>query len=202
MSINIFDRLNRNGEALNGQELRKSTYHGTPLLELVEKLARNPFWKERLAHTDVARMEDYEFLSELLFQVIEGKALHANQSELDQLYKKYTNAALNWKEVEEKFIEITAFLSSLNLDFDKYRIGGVSHLYGLWCLANLCLARNVPVERIADKVRDFYEKLRTTPDACIELIQYKKSMSARTKDRGQREKRLAALADYAKIKLE
>ena len=139
MIDNIFDRLNRNGEPLEGQELRKSTYHGTKLIEVVEKLANHHFWKKRLEHTDVNRMEDYEFLSELIFQLLEGEPLHANQNELDLLYERYSKATLNWTEIETNFLKVTNFLANLDLNYDKYRISGVSHLYGLWCFANECI---------------------------------------------------------------
>jgi hypothetical protein len=67
----IFDRLNRNGEPLTGQELRNAKYHGRPFLELVQRLTVVPFWAARLKNVDVSRMEDQEFISELLFVVLE-----------------------------------------------------------------------------------------------------------------------------------
>lgn len=196
---NIFDRLNRNGEALNGQELRKSMYHGSKLLLLVEKITEGPFWKDRLAHTDVARMEHYEFVSELLFQQIEEKPLHANQAELDNLYAKYANETLDWNKIESRFLEITAFMSALGIDYDKYRVGGVSHLYGLWCLSNHCLKQSMKPEKIKCKLNDFYLELRSENAENIEnpiVESYRKSMSARTKDQGQRRRRFEALWEY------
>ncbi|MBW3140929.1 DUF262 domain-containing protein [Ferrimonas balearica] len=193
---NIFDRLNRNGEPLNGQELRKSVYHGTALLLLVEKIADGVFWKDRLEKTDVARMEHYEFVSEILFQLIEDKPLHANQQELDRLYEQYSNANVDWDVLELKFTEVTSYVASLNIDFEAYRIGGVSHLYGIWCLANKCVQKDIPIESVKQRLVDFYEELRSGAinDENVEI--YKKSMSARTKDQGQRRRRFEALWDY------
>ena len=84
----IFDRLNRNGEPLTGQELRHSNYYASDLLQLCYRLAQIPFWKARLEPTDITRMEDVEFISELVFAVIEGKELQATDSDLDGYYDK------------------------------------------------------------------------------------------------------------------
>jgi hypothetical protein len=196
---NIFDRLNRNGEPLNGQELRKSVYHGTELLLLVEKIADGPFWKDRLAKTDVARMEHYEFVSEILFQIIEDRPLHANQAELDTLYAKYARKTLDWNSLESKFIEITSFMSSLNVNYEEYRVGGVSHLYGIWCLANYCNSKKIDVEVVKPKLEQFFDELRSGSSDTPQVESYRKSMSARTKDQGQRRRRFEALREYIGI---
>lgn len=193
---NIFDRLNRNGEPLNGQELRKSVYHGTKLLLLVEKIADGPFWKDRLEKTDVARMEHYEFVSEILFQLIEGKPLHANQQELDRLYENYANATLDWNGLETKFLAVTSYIASLDIDYETNRVGGVSHLYGIWCLANKCVQENLNQSLVKLRIFEFYKELRSNTIDNRHVDSYKKSMSARTKDQGQRRRRFQALWDY------
>jgi len=163
---NIFDRLNRNGEPLNGQELRKSVYHGSSLLLLVEKLAEIPFWQDRLKKTDVSRMEHYEFISELLFQMFENKPLHANQQELDKLYENYANKTLDWGICESKFYEVTNYIISLDIDYDMYHVDGVSHLYGIWCLANACVQSNVSADNVKEKMELFYQELRSANIQC------------------------------------
>ncbi|MBO2571597.1 DUF262 domain-containing protein [Shewanella algae] len=193
---NIFDRLNRNGEPLNGQELRKSVYHGTDLLLLIEKIADGPFWKDRLQKTDVARMEHYEFVSEIIFQLIEDNPLHANQQELDRLYEKYAHSDTNWVDIEKQFINVTEYIISLDIDYDGYRVGGVSHLYGIWCLANKCRNENTDVDYVKNKLCDFFVELRSDKIESDHVLDYKKSMSARTKDQGQRKRRVNALWNY------
>ena len=44
----VFDRLNRNGEPLKGQELRNAQYHSSTLLKTVDYLLAHPYLKERL----------------------------------------------------------------------------------------------------------------------------------------------------------
>ena len=196
---NIFDRLNRNGEPLNGQELRKSVFHGTCLLLLVERIAEGDFWKDRLARTDVARMEHYEFISEVLFQMIEKKPLHANQNELDRLYGKYANQKIDWIKIEEEFNNISLVMVKLNVEYDRFRVGGVSHLYGIWCLANYCYQNNVDLELVKEKLTRFFVELRGSSNDTIYIDSYRKSMSARTKDEGQRKRRFEALLKYIGI---
>jgi hypothetical protein len=193
---NIFDRLNRNGEPLNGQELRKSVYHGTDFLTLVEKMADSPFWKDRLQKTDVARMEHYEFISEILFQLIEGNPLHANQQELDRLYEKYARETRDWETLESDFIKVTNYIESLNIEYEVYRVGGVSHLYGIWCLANKCIEESIPVENVKQRLFEFFKELRSETIKNENVDYYKRSMSSRTKEQGQRKRRFNALWSY------
>lgn len=196
---NIFDRLNRNGEPLNGQELRKSVYHGSELLSLVEKISEGPFWKDRLEKFDVARMEHYEFVSELLFQLIEGKPLHANQDELDRLYEKYANESLDWNSLERKVLDVTAYISKLEIDFDGYRVSGVSHIYGIWCFASYCVNNSVDINIVKPKLDEFFTLLRSRQFDDERVEAYRKSMSARTKDQGQRKRRLNSLIEYVGV---
>lgn len=63
---NVFDRLNRNGEPLEPQELRKAKYYNTELIRLVEDLVKLVDWNS-LGKVKVNRMQDAEFVSELVF---------------------------------------------------------------------------------------------------------------------------------------
>ena len=201
---NIFDRLNRNGEKLEGQELRRSKYHGTDLLTLVEKLAdENAFWKKRLEVTDVSRMEHYEFVSEIIFQQIEGEPLKASQDILDKMYEKYTrngqSGKPDWKEVEGRFLQTTSVMESMGIDYDGLSVGGVSHLYGIWCLASHCEKKGINPDDFREKLTEFYTKLRSRNYERGHIEVYSKSMSSRTKDKGQRKHRFEALLGYLEL---
>jgi len=196
----IFDRLNRNGEALTGQELRHSSYYGTPLLNMVERIAKNDFWVERLSDVDHTRMEEIEFLSELAFLLIEEQELHSTQTEIDSLYKKYSNNDIvNYEQLEAKFIEVSSYMNLLELPYNEKRIGGVSHLYGLFAFCFYCVSESVPVEQMKIRLLEFYVKWQSRgyDDPCVR--KYKDSMSARTKDRSQRRKRTQALIDFCGV---
>lgn len=194
----IFDRLNRNGEPLKGQELRNSQYYRTPLLSLISVLSKQSFWSERLKHLDASRMEDLEFTSELLFELLEGQPLAANQDILDGMYFKYAEIA-DVAEIEQRFDGVTKFMEALELDYNSFRIQGVSHLYGLWCLSDVSLQKGITPDSVKVKLATFFDELRSAKMDNPYVADYKKSMSSRTKSDTQRRLRLAALTNYLGI---
>ncbi|OYW70573.1 MAG: hypothetical protein B7Z37_30340, partial [Verrucomicrobia bacterium 12-59-8] len=117
----IFDRLNRNGEPLTGQELRNAQYHNAAFSRLVDEKAKLPFWITRLATLDLSRMEDREFIAEALFVLLQGGPQHANAAEIDSLYEFYCAKNSNFfSDKDLQFNVITKFLDDLNLDFDGF----------------------------------------------------------------------------------
>lgn len=197
----IFDRLNRNGEPLSGQELRHSNYYDSQLLKLCYQFSKVDFWSTRLTSTDKSRMEDIEFLSELVITLIEDSELTSTDKELDDFYTRYArNNTIDWIEIETRFLKLTEFMMELNLDFEAYKISGVSHLYGIWCFAMTCMVKGVPAQTVAPQLKDFYEAARARNLVNISSLDYKQSMSNRTKFKGQRTKRKLALLNYCGIK--
>lgn len=193
----IFDRLNRNGEPLTGQELRNSSYYGSDLLNLLEEVSKWDFWRNRLSIVDRSRMEEIEFLSELIFLMLENRELQANQAELDRLYEKYSNNSdVNYSQLKEHFEIATNYMESLNLDYTTRKIGGVSHLYGLFSFCHYCIANSIAVDDVKPTIERFYDLWDNKEYAEQHIKQYKESMSARTKDRGQRRKRREALVNF------
>lgn len=193
----IFDRLNRNGEPLNGQELRNSNYYGTKLLNIIEELTKYGFWKERLKDVDRNRMEDVEFLSEIAFLVIEKEELHADQEELDKLYSEYSSSdKIDYADLKLDLINITDFMKKLNLEYDNLKIAGVSHLYGIFSFSYYCIKNNVSHDIAKAGLDEFYNKLRTKDYENNLVKQYKDSMSSRTKNKTQRKRRREALVQF------
>ncbi|NOK18830.1 DUF262 domain-containing protein [Corallococcus carmarthensis] len=195
----IFDRLNRNGEPLTGQELRNARYHGSELIQLVQRLAKTPFWRERLEHVDLARMENYEFISELLFVMFEDGPLEAHPRIVDNLYEKYSQPGVDWIKAEKEFHEITKFLGDLNLDYEQFKIKGVSHLYGLWCFSWYCRQNSVPPQKVEKKLKALFDELRSGTIKNSMVKEYKKTMGSNTKSRLQRANRLDALLQYCGV---
>lgn len=186
----VFDRLNRNGEPLKGQELRNAQFHSSPLLKAVDELLAYPYLKERLVVTDLARMEDKEFCSECLLSVFLGQVLGSSQEILDKLYLQHQTKDFGKALALSK--DICEDLDSLGLDYQANRISGVSHLYGLWSLTMTFRANNKCVLDYAEKIHGFYAFLRDAPKKEVH-DEYKKSMASRTKERFMRVKRLNAL---------
>ncbi|MCL1096173.1 MULTISPECIES: DUF262 domain-containing protein [Shewanella] len=195
----IFDRLNRNGEPLQGQELRRASYYGTNLLNFIENMSKEAFWQKRLANVDVKRMEDREFISEILFYLLEGTPLKSDQAELDLMYKKYKDIDINNRGVGNMFIEITAYLDSLNVDYEQHKVSGVSHLYALWGLSLYCLEHGIDKDQIKMKLAVFYTGLRADVDSNQNFLDYKKSMASSTRMKGPRVKRVSALKEFLEI---
>lgn len=196
----IFDRLNRNGEPLTGQELRHSNYYNSPLLKLCYQLSKHQFWSDRLVNTDKSRMEDVAFISELVFVLLEKTELTATDDELDKYYAKYTlPTGIDWKQLEAEFESLTSFIIDLGLDYENLKISGVSHLYGLWCFAFACIKKNIQPQAVADKLNNFFELARQRDYSNPASNDYKQSMSNRTKFKGQRTKRKNALMAFCGI---
>ncbi len=195
---NIFDRLNRNGEPLEMQELRKAKYHDTELMRLIEQCCEFVDWN-KLSGIKFNRMQDQEFVSELLFIVLEEKVDNGDaNSTLDEKYKEWSQKidAENSRKYLEEFKEVMKYINDFNIDFDKYKIKGVSHFYVLFAFGNsLRMNSNINMRSIENKLNDFYTKLRSGDKSAV-IENYRVSMQSRTKSKSQREKRLKALIEY------
>jgi len=195
---NIFDRLNRNGEPLTFQELRKAQYGWTDFYNMVENMAKIDFWVDRLKNLDVDRLENIEFISELLFLVLENKILSYTKNDLDPLYNKWSEKMVTSNDSRfavEKFRFITEYMQAFNLPYTKYKIGGVSHLYGIWGFCYLCVDQDADLSLVKPQIIEFFELLRNgAKDQCF--FEYTRSMSARTKSQYSRQKRINAIIDF------
>jgi hypothetical protein len=188
----VFDRLNRNGEPLTGQELRNAQYHMSSIIKTVDELLQHRYLRERLEVTDLARMEDKEFCSECLLSVLMGQVIGSSQKILDELYEKYGHE--NYVETLGTSIDICNDLEYLELDYHGSRISGVSHLYGLWGVALILRLHGETIRDYKSEVTDFYVALRAGEGSGNHMTEeYKKSMNSRTKERFMRVKRVNAL---------
>lgn len=188
----VFDRLNRNGEPLNGQELRNAQYHSSSIISAVDELRAHPYMDERLHVTDLARMEDREFCSECLLSSQQKQVIGFNQRILDDLYLRLKDA--DFTDSLKLSKEICDELKALDLNYDDWRIDGVSHLYGLWGLALTLRLNGKSIADYSAPLNSFFQSLReknAAPDPNRE--EYKKSMNSRTKERFMRLKRVRAL---------
>lgn len=145
-------------------------------------------------------MEDIEFISELYFFVGEGKTLTANPKRMDEMYVQYakmTEAQISSLEGEVR--DISAFLESLEIDYTLHRVGGVSHLYGLFAFAKHCLDNDVSPISVRPKLEDFYARLRNQEFDDKSIAKYKASMSSRTKEANSRRDRRDALIAFCEL---
>ena len=195
----IFDRLNRNGEPLEGQELRNAKFSGSELLKVIRECSQSQFWKPLIARLDVKRMEDLEFVSELLFVLLKNQPLDGSQRALDDFYATYANSD-ELPAIKARFLattELMAEFSKGNMDLVK---PGISHVYGVWTFAVHMHINNKPLRSWSAKLADFYEKFFNSDlTAAPQLEAYKLSVTYRTRTKGQRVKRLNALLEYVDV---
>lgn len=195
----IFDRLNRNGEPLTGQELRNARYNEKYFHKKVNDISLENNWKNLLSKVDAIRMENCEFIAELLFEVGEYKPLHATQEVIDKYYDAYSKKSdSEVDEIISQFKIITRFLEELNAV--EYCQLGVSHFYGIWCFIHHCIKNNIKVNSVKSKFEDFFALYKSRVyDDNNDLLEYKRSMSSNTKSSNQRERRRDSLINFCKI---
>jgi uncharacterized protein with ParB-like and HNH nuclease domain len=194
---NIFDRLNRNGEPLTAQELRNAKFHSTEFYNLVRECSELKFWDNILSKLEKNRLEHHEFISELLFVLLENQIYASDRTELvDELFEKYSiRNPFDKANIEQQFNAITDIMESFNLDYEKYRIYGVSHLYGIFGLAWVIQTNNLQITDLAKKLGTFYTELRNKSENPF-TTEYQISMNAGTKSKARKTRRINALLNY------
>lgn len=199
----VFDRLNRNGEPLNPQELRNAKYSTTPLLKMVQRLSETTYLKDKLERLKIERMEDEEFVSELLFLVLNKRTLDSTPTTLDEEYEKYKNEVSLLVEGEKKFYEIIEFMDNLQLDYENNkRLCWTTHLYTLFSLAWFCVNHNIQAEEVRNSVANFYkEYFSKNTKYSGHLKEYKDAASSRTRSASQKNNRMNAILNYCNISI-
>lgn len=197
----VFDRLNRNGEPLNPQELRNAKFSTTPLLKLIKKLSETSFLKDKRERLKIERMEDEEFISELLFLVLNKRPLDSTPATLDEQYEKYKSETVLLNEGEKEFEKIIEFMDSLQLDYENNRrLCWTTHLYTLFSLCWYCINNNIRVEMVKDSVANFYnEYFSKNTKYNGHLKEYKDAASSRTRSASQKNNRMNALLKYCNL---
>ncbi|MCR2024196.1 DUF262 domain-containing protein [Anaerotruncus colihominis] len=197
----VFDRLNRNGEPLNPQELRNAKYSNTQIMPTIHKLACNDYLKDKMERLKIERMEDEEFISELLFLVLDGRILDSSPAVLDEKYEQYKNEDDALKKGEQNFLDVVEFIKQLDLDYDKYkRLFWTTHLYTLFSVAWYCVKYAIDVLEVKKPMEDFYtEYFSKSTKYEGKLKEYKDASSSRTRSAIQRNNRMKAILDYCGV---
>lgn len=194
---NIFDRLNRNGEPLTNQELRNAKYHNSNFYQLIDRCSNINFWQYPLSKLERNRLEHHEFIAELLFVILENQLFASDRTQIvDDLFSKYATSDFeNTDEIFYEFERITEIIQNFNLDLERYRIFGVSHMYGLFGLGWHLYENKIQIPDIDTQLDSFYTDLREKNENPY-AIDYQISMNAGTKSRGRRIRRINALLEY------
>lgn len=197
----VFDRLNRNGEPLNPQELRNAKYSTTPLVKVIQELSETKYLKDKFERLKIERMEDEEFVSELFFLVLNDKMLDSAPMALDEQYEKYKNDIVALEKGKQKFNETILFMEELQLDYEKNkRLCWTTHLYTLFSLCWFCINKGVRADEIRECVENFYDDyFSKNTEYTGSLKRYKDGASSRTRSASQKNNRLNALLEYCGI---
>jgi hypothetical protein len=196
---NIFDRLNRNGEPLTKQELRNAKFNSTNIYTLIKELCKLHEFNVVFDKIQKNRLEHEEFVSELLCSLIENQVIAGDNPELlDEKYESLSNdQSFNQQipQLTQEFTAITKLLTSFNLDLDQYKIQGLSHYYGLWLMTMYIYKNNIQTNNIPNLLNAFYTLFRSN-NADVNIQSYKVTMSAGTKSRARRIRRVNALLAF------
>lgn len=197
----VFDRLNRNGEPLNSQELRKAKYANMPIMGVIQELAENQYWKDKLARLKIERMEDEEFVSELLFLILDKKVLDSSPKTLDNKYDEYQDNCRALQQGKEEFEHIIEFIEQLSIDYEQCkRLFWTTHLYTLFSVAWYCVENNILADQISQPIKKFYAAY-FSKEPCYDgaLKEYKEASSSRTRSAIQRNNRMNAILRYCNV---
>ena len=198
---NVFDRLNRNGEPLNRQELRNAKYGKTLFLQKVRDLSKVPFLHDKLKRLKIERMEDDEFVSELLILILDNDIQDSSPNIIDEKYDKYKDDEANIEQAGNIFVKIIHFMEKLELNFDTLkRLSWTTHLYTLFSVCWYCEKNQVKVDDVKEKINDFYNSYFSRNTVYEgSLKDYKTAASSRTRSAAQRKNRMSAILQYCGI---
>ncbi len=153
----IFQRLNRNNVVLNSQELRQATYWGS-FIKLMNKLATHELWTkiDVFTSTDIKRMRDVEFISELAIALLHG--VQNKKQTLDKYYELYEEEFPEKYEVQDKFDKILREIIKVLPDIGDTRWSKKTDFYTLFVL----LGKYTELYPLSDKRRlELADKLKS-----------------------------------------
>lgn len=192
---NIFDRLNREGSRLNPAELRKAQYYDTSLYSAILSARNHQLFKELL---DRKRLTDISFITELFMLLELDKVIDGSETIIDTNFAELVEVIDDekGKYLCGKLKKLESIVTEFNLDYATYRIGGTSHLYAIFYLANYMYNNNIDLDDcIKGKLVQFFEDLRGEKKHESVVI-YNQSMQSASKSASARKRRVKALLHY------
>lgn len=194
----IFDRLNRGGERLNPQELRKAKYYDSIMYQDIANLRKDDFISDLLCNLNKSRLEDVSFITELYLLIKLNRIIDGTEFQIDSFFEQLVD---DTDEDESKLIistinQIKEIVKYFSLDYDEYKIKGVSHLYAIWYFAYYIHQNKIILEEsLVKRLDDFYRDLRQERKD-PKTIEYHKSMQSASKSKHSRKKRVTSLLGY------
>lgn len=193
----LFSRLNTNNIVLNDQELRNARYLGR-FKSTAERLADNPFFQNinLFSAREVRRMEDIEFVSELLVLTVEG--VTNKKDLLDTIYLRYEEDFPMEGDYELEFNSAIQMVNSITDQENSSLIKTKSNFYTLFgaCLKRYRVSRKayfLNAEAVKYKVTEILLKAKTFDAQNLEnsplIIEYYNAVSRAASDKSRRVQR-------------
>ena len=135
----IFSRLNKNSKA-TPQEIRHARYDGW-FINRAEQEVETALWKDLKITTAgrAKRMQDTQFISELMIVVIAGHPVGFDQNVIDDYYAEYEfpedlEPPFSTDEFNERFDRLASYLHDLEQESKVVSrfATGLGHIYTLW----------------------------------------------------------------------
>jgi hypothetical protein len=161
----VFGRLNQNSRKLTPQEVRHARFDGW-FINRAEQETENPLWKTLKVSTPgrYRRMQDAQYVSELMAVLLERQVIGFDQMALDELYAKYDHPEdldnpLDTEEFDARFEALKEFLRRVedNGAAVTRNAPNLAHFYSLWAWIALCPDLPEP-----DKFAEAYGKFMET----------------------------------------
>jgi hypothetical protein len=198
----LFTRLNTNNVALNDQELRNARYQGK-FKQCAERLADNSMFQEISLFTarEVRRMEDIEFVSELLMRTVAG--ITNKKDMLEELYADLDEEFPGEADYESKTVNSLALLRSVISPENVQFVRTKSNFYSLFgaCLEFFEKTKRTSfksADAVATALTDLLTQVKVFDPAVHkgkELEEYYNAVSRAASDKGRRVTREKILLD-------
>lgn len=136
----IFNRLNQNSRKLERQEMRHARFDGW-FVNRAESEADEPFWKTIKISTAarIKRMQDVQFISELMISAINGGPTGFDQDAIDTEYARLDapnemDPPFAIDEFNSRFGEIRGFIQAVEEESGAVTsfATNLAHFYSLW----------------------------------------------------------------------
>lgn len=134
----MFLRLNITNKALNPQELRNAQFDGK-FIKLAIEISEWDFWKKNnvFSNTDIRRMKDVEFVSQLLIFLRKGMKSATSQATINNIYDLYNDEYTEAKQDAETFSQVLEIVQNI-IDLmgdNAAKVNKVTHIYTLFVAA-------------------------------------------------------------------
>lgn len=201
----LFQRLNTNNIALNDQELRNARFTGR-FKAACERLADDPFFQSVGLFTprEVRRMEDIEFVSELLVLTIDG--VQNKKDHLEDYYTNYNDDFPNETQYELEFRTAVNLLQQISDEDNQAVFKTKSNFYSLFGACHRYFKEtkrahfmqpaslSIEITKLLSDARGFRGDTEVSP----EVREYADAVSRAASDRSRRAKRQEILLSIIK----